>query len=236
MTNFSILEKKINITFKNKELLIQAFCHRSYLNESSDFSLNHNERMEFLGDAVLELVITEYLYREYPNNNEGELTSWRASLVNTKILSQTSEELGFNDFIMLSKGESSETGRAKQSIMADTFEALVGAIYLDGGYDLCKEFIRKNLIVKLPEIIELELYKDSKSRLQEESQSIEKSTPVYKIVKESGPDHRKIFTVEVMINGKNISQGQGFSKHEAEENAAKKALEKKGWKLLNKNK
>lgn len=229
MNDFSLLENNIEIVFKNKDLLLQSFCHRSYINENPDFLLGHNERMEFLGDAVLELIVTEYLYKNYPDKTEGELTSLRAALVNTKILSETSDELGFNDFILLSKGESREVGKSKQSILADTFEALIGAIYLDQGYNACCEFITKNLICKLPSIIKLGLDKDNKSRLQEEAQRIEGVTPTYSVLEEEGPDHRKNFTVGVFLGDNLIARGSGFSKQSGEEDAARKALKIKGW-------
>ena len=229
MKDFSVLEGKLDLDFKNKDLLAQAFCHRSYINENPDFPLGHNERLEFLGDAVLELVVTEHLYNGHPDETEGNLTSWRAALVNTRILSETSKELGFDSFILLSKGEAGEVGRNKQSILADTFEALVGAIYLDGGYEPCKRFIEARLTVKLSKILELGLHKDSKSRFQEEAQSREGTTPSYKVLQESGPDHRKVFVLGVFIGEELIAQGKGFSKQEAEEEAARKALETKGW-------
>ena len=229
MKYFSELEEKIGINFKNKDLLIQALCHRSYINENPRFYLGHNERLEFLGDAVLELIITESLYYLYPDKSEGELTSWRAALVNTKILSEVSKELGLNDFILLSKGEAKEAGKTKQSIMANTFEALIGTIYLDGGYDLCKKFIENHLMSRLSDIIKLGLFKDAKSHFQEESQSRELVTPTYKVLEEWGPDHKKKFKVGVFLGNNLVAEGEGFSKQEGEEEAAKKALEIKEW-------
>jgi len=229
MNDFSLLEKNIGISFGNKNLLLQAFCHRSYINENPGFLLGHNERMEFLGDAVLELVVTEYLYSNYPDKTEGELTSLRAALVNTKILSEISEGFGFIDFVFLSKGENREVGKLKQSILANTFEALIGAIYLDQGYGECRDFINGNLICKLPNIIKFGLDKDNKSRLQEEAQRIESITPTYKVLEEEGPDHRKNFTVGVFFGDNIIARGTGFSKQAAEEDAAGKALEVKKW-------
>ncbi|MDD4062177.1 MAG: ribonuclease III [Candidatus Pacebacteria bacterium] len=229
MNDFSLLENNIGIVFKNKDLLLQAFCHRSYINENPDFLLGHNERMEFLGDAVLELTVTEYLYKNYPDKTEGDLTSLRAALVNTKILSETSEELGFNDFILLSKGENREVGKSKQSILANTFESLVGAIYLDQGYNSCNEFINNNLITKLPNIIKFGLDKDNKSRLQEEAQRILGVTPTYSVLAEEGPDHRKNFTVGVFLGDNLVARGNGFSKQAGEEDAAGEALKVKGW-------
>ncbi len=231
--NFSDFEKKTGISFKNKELLFQAFCHRSYLNENPKINVGHNERLEFLGDAVLELIVTEYLYKKYPEKPEGELTSWRASLVNTKILSETSKELGLNNYILLSKGEIREMGGLRQSILANTFEALIGAMYLDFGYDKCYSFVEKNLIKKLPQIIKLGLNKDAKSYFQEKSQSEELVTPVYKLLKEWGPDHKKKFKIGVFLNNNLIAEGEGYSKQEGEENAAQKALKIKGWQKNN---
>jgi len=227
--DFSVLEKKLNIEFNNKDFLIQAFVHRSYLNENPGFHLSHNERLEFLGDAVLELVVTESLYREYPDKSEGELTNWRAALVNSKILSRIASELGFNDFLLLSKGESKETGKARRYILANTFEAVIGAIYLDKGYKVCQEFIKKHLLKELPLIIEKGLYKDAKSRFQEEAQERIGVTPTYKVLKEWGPDHAKHFVIGAFLGNELIAEGEGSSKQEAEEQAAEKALEVKNW-------
>jgi ribonuclease III len=230
MKNFAILEKSLGLEFKNRDLLIEAFCHRSYLNEHPDFPLPHNERLEFLGDAVLELIVTEYLYKKYPEKNEGELTNWRAALVNAKILGEVARELGFNNFLLLSKGEEKETGKARLYILANTFEALIGAIYLDQGYEVAKKFVEKNLIEKkLPEIIEKGLFKDPKTRFQEEAQERVKITPTYKVLEEWGPDHAKHFIVGVFLGKELIAKGEGSSKQEAEEEAAKNALKIKGW-------
>jgi ribonuclease III len=230
MKNFSILEKNLGLEFKNKDLLITAFCHRSYLNEHPDFHLPHNERLEFLGDAVLELIVTEYLYTKYPEKNEGELTNWRAALVNAKILSDLARELRFNDFLLLSKGEEKETGRGRQYILANTFEALIGSIYLDQGYEVTKGFVEKNLIErKLPEIIEKGLFKDPKTRFQEEAQERVKITPTYKVLEEWGPDHAKHFLVGVFLGEELVAKGEGPSKQEAEQDAAENALKIKGW-------
>jgi ribonuclease-3 len=230
MKNFFVLEKNLGLEFKNRDLLIEAFCHRSYLNEHPDFPLPHNERLEFLGDAVLELIVTEYLYKKYPEKNEGELTNWRAALVNAKILGELARELGFNDFLLLSKGEEKETGKARLYILANTFEALIGAIYLDQGYEVSKNFVEKNLIErKLPEIIEKGLFKDPKTRFQEEAQERVKITPTYKVLEEWGPDHAKHFIVGVFLGNELVAKGEGTSKQEAEEEAAKNALKIKGW-------
>lgn len=229
LKNLKILEKNLGINFKNKNLIIQAFCHRSYLNENPNCNLEHNERLEFLGDAVLELVITEYLYKNYSDKNEGELTSWRAALVNAKMLAEIAKELNFNDFLLLSKGEQKETGKARMYILANAFEALIGAIYLDQGYKICQNFIERTVIKKLPEIIEKGLFKDPKSRFQEEAQERIGITPTYKVLEELGPDHAKHFIVGVFLEEELVAIGEGSSKQEAELDAAKKALEKKGW-------
>ncbi len=227
---FSKLEKEIGVEFEDKNLLVQAFCHRSYLNENPDFSLGQNERLEFLGDAVLELVVTNYLYLQYPENSEGELTTWRAALVNTKEIADTAEKLQFQDFLLLSKGENRENGRARLCILANTFEAFVGALYLDRGYSIAEDFIRKNLIVKLPRIIELGLYRDPKSELQERTQEEVNITPSYNVLEESGPDHQKYFKIGVFLKETLVGEGEGWSKKEAEEEAAKDALNKNKWK------
>ncbi len=227
---FGELEKKIGVEFENKNLLIQAFCHRSYLNENPNFDLGHNERLEFLGDAVLELVVTNYLYFNYPDKSEGELTTWRAALVNTKEIGGVAESLNFHDYLLLSKGESREAGKARRCILADTFEAVIGAIYLDRGYEIAKDFIEKVLIAGLPRIIELELFRDPKSQLQEEVQEEVGVTPEYRVLEEAGPDHQKRFLIGAFVKEKIIGQGEGGSKKEAEEEAAKKALKKRNWK------
>jgi len=229
MKDFSILEKKLDLKFKNKDFLIQAFVHRSYLNENPDFYLPHNERLEFLGDAVLEIVVTEYLYQKYPKKSEGELTNWRAALVNAKQLSEIARELDFNEFLLLSRGETKEIGKARQYILANTFEAFIGALYLDQGLNPCKEFIKKHLIKELPHIIEAGLFKDAKSRFQEEAQERIGITPTYKVLEEWGPDHAKHFIIGVFLGEKLIAKGEGSSKQEAELEAAKEALEAKGW-------
>ncbi len=229
MKDFSKLEKKLNLSFKNKDLLTQAFCHRSYLNENTNFRLFHNERLEFLGDAVLELVVTQYLFIHYPDHMEGELTNWRASLVNSKILAVVSDELSFNDFLLLSKGEQKELGKPRLYILGDTFEAFIGALFLDQGYKPCKEFISKHLLVKLPEIIEGGLFRDPKSVFQELSQEKVGITPDYKVLDEWGPDHDKHFLVGLFLEKEKVAEGKGSSKQEAEEIAAEEGLKVKGW-------
>ncbi|PIR02031.1 MAG: ribonuclease III [Candidatus Nealsonbacteria bacterium CG_4_9_14_0_2_um_filter_37_38] len=229
MKDFSVLEKKLGLSFKNKDFLIQAFIHRSYLNENPNFRLSHNERLEFLGDAVLELIVTEYLYQNYPKKSEGELTNWRAALVNAKMLSGVAQNLEFNDFLLLSRGEAREMGKARQYILANTFEAFVGSLYLDQGYKGCQKFIEKYLIKELPHIIEAKLFEDAKSRFQEEAQERVGITPAYKVLEEWGPDHAKHFIIGVFLDEELVAKGEGSSKQEAEEEAAKAALETKGW-------
>jgi len=220
MKDFKKLEKKLEVSFKNKNLLCQAFCHRSYLNENPDFKFGNNERLEFLGDAVLELVVTEHLYNNYPETPEGE---------HTKRLSETAKEMGLNDFLLLSKGESREKGKARQFILADTFEAFIGSLYLDQGYEACRKFIKKHLIKKLPFILKKGLFKDFKSSFQEKSQEKVGITPAYKVLKEWGPDHNKEFAIGVFLNDELVAEGGGSSKQEAEEEAARIALENKNW-------
>jgi len=227
--DFSLLEKKLNLNFKNKELLLQAFVHRSFLNENPGFKLSHNERLEFLGDAVLEQVVTEYLFLNYPDKSEGILTSWRAALVNSKMLARVAKELGFEDFLLLSQGEAKEKGKARQYILANTFEAFIGSLYLDQGLKACQDFIKKHLIKQLPEIIEKGLFKDAKSLFQEKSQEITGITPSYRLLKEWGPDHAKNFEIGVFLGDELVAKGEGSSKQEAEERAAERGLKLKGW-------
>ncbi len=226
--DLSSLEKSISIKFNNKDLLAQALVHRSYLNENPDFHLADNERLEFLGDAVLELIVTDYLYRNYPNP-EGELTNWRAALVNTKMLSELAGRLKIDNYLFLSRGEAKDIGRARQYILANAFEALIGAIYLDQGYQSAAQFIEKKVLKELPRIIKKKLYRDPKSRFQEEAQDKYGITPVYEVLKEWGPDHAKKFVIGLYLNQELVAQGQGDSKQEAQEKAAQAALVKKNW-------
>lgn len=217
------LEEKLGFKFNNRELLQSSLVHRSYLNEHRDFKLPHNERLEFLGDAVLELVVTEHLYKTYPNP-EGELTNYRSALVNHRILSDIAKRLGIGDHVMLSKGEAKDTGRARQIILANAIEAVIGAMYLDQGFSPTAEFIHREILKELPEILAGGLYLDPKSQLQELIQEREGVTPGYRVLGESGPDHAKIFEVGVMVNDKIIGRGTGPSKQEAEVSAAANAL------------
>ncbi|PIR41231.1 MAG: ribonuclease III [Candidatus Yanofskybacteria bacterium CG10_big_fil_rev_8_21_14_0_10_46_23] len=222
------LENKIAFDFKNKELLLQALTHRSYLNEHGEWKLDHNERLEFLGDAVLELVVTDHLYRNYPNP-EGELTNWRSAIVNTKMLFEIAASLSLNEFILLSKGEERDGGRARQYILANATEALIGAIYLDQGYDSARAFIEKFIITRLPKVIAEKLYRDPKSLFQEEAQEKTSLTPTYEVISESGPDHDKVFEVGVYLDKDLIATGRGASKQEAQQEAAQAALIEKRW-------
>ncbi|HFC76996.1 MAG TPA: ribonuclease III [Candidatus Moranbacteria bacterium] len=220
--------KKIGIEFKNLDLLEEALTHRSYLNENKNIKKRHNERLEFLGDAVLELVVTDFLFHNY-KNAEGDLTSWRAALVNGATLAEVSGGLNVGNYLLMSKGESMDTGRARQYLLANAMEAIIGAIYLDQGYDVVKDFILKNIVVKIDEILEKKLYLDPKSYFQEKAQQFEKITPSYKLIREEGPDHDRIFTVGVYLENKLIAKGKGPSKQVAQRNAAQAGLEIKGW-------
>ena len=227
--NFSKFEEKIGVKFKDKNLLRQAFTHRSYLNENPSLALEQNERLEFLGDAVLELAITEYMYKKYPQKTEGEMTGLRAALVNSITLSEVAGELNVGDFLLLSKGEAKSLGKARQYILANAFEALIGAIYLNSGYEETSSFLEKNLFGKIEEVIEKKLWIDAKSLFQEKAQELESVTPAYKVLAESGPDHEKVFTMGVFLGDELISEGKGASKQEAEQDAARKALKAKNW-------
>jgi ribonuclease-3 len=230
MNNLAILEKKIDIKFKNRDYLQQALVHRSYLNEHSDFSFGHNERLEFLGDAVLEIVVTEYLYLNYPDTPEGDLTNWRASLVNAKMLYTIADDLGIEDHLLLSRGEAKDKNtKARQYILANAIEALIGAIYLDQGIEMAKKFVLENIVSKLAEILKNQLYLDPKSRFQELAQEKEGITPTYKTLSSEGPDHEKIFMVGLFLEEKLIATGSGSSKQEAQINAAAAGLKIKNW-------
>ena len=222
-------EKKIGVSFINKALLKQAFTHRSYINENRDSGLEHNERLEFLGDAVLELVITDFLYGRFKEMNEGQLTSLRSALVNADTCAFVADKLGANDFLLLSKGEAKDVGRARQYILANTLEAVIGAIYMDQGYESAKEFILKHVAPLVEEIVEKGIWIDSKSLFQERSQENEGITPAYKTVRETGPDHDKHFTVGVYLGKDKVGEGSGQSKQDAEQEAARKALKNKEW-------
>ncbi len=229
MVDFSTFETRIGHTFKNKRLLETAFTHRSYLNENRASGREHNERAEFLGDAVLELVVTEFLYEKYPEKPEGDLTAYRAALVNTQSIADAATKLGMNEYLLLSRGESRDTGRARQIILANAFEAVIGALYLDSGYNAAKDFIATQLFHKTDEVVEKRLWQDAKSKLQEISQELLGHTPTYETVNQTGPDHDKQFLVAVKLGAERVATGGGKSKQEAEQAAAEKALGVKGW-------
>jgi len=229
MKDFTEFEKATGFTFKNKTLLKQAFTHRSYINENPGAKLEHNERLEFLGDAVMELVVTDFLYRKYPEKPEGELTSFRAALVNTQSISKAAQSINANDFLLLSKGEAKDEGKARQYILANTFEAIIGAIYIDQGYKQAAQFIETILLPYLNEVVANRLWQDNKSYFQERAQEATGITPNYEVMKESGPDHDKEFTVGLFLGSKQIASGSGRSKQEAEQEAAKNGLSEKGW-------
>ena len=221
--DLSNLEKKIKIEFKNRSLLKEALTHRSYLNENPKMG-PHNERMEFLGDSVLELITSEFLFKKYPDQAEGQLTVLRAALINYQILARVAREIGLENYIFLSKGEAKDTGKGREAILANAFEALLAAIYLDRGYKLSHDFISRFLLPHLDEILKKQLYRDSKSFLQEMIQEKFKVTPTYKVLEESGLDHQKNFRIGVYVDEKLIAEGRGLSKQEAEVNAASQAL------------
>lgn len=228
--NLEKLQKRLGVVFKNTDLLKQAMVHRSYLNEHPDFPLGHNERLEFLGDAVLEIVVTEFLYLNFVATSEGELTNWRASLVNAKMLYEIAVELEVESCLYLSKGESRDKNKkSRQFILANSIEAIIGAIYLDQGVGAAQKFILKNVVSKLDDILKNQSYLDPKSRFQEKSQEEKGITPHYQILDEVGPDHAKIFTVGLYLGEELISTGKGSSKQEAQVEAAANGLKKMTW-------
>ena len=219
------LEKKIDYKFADSKLLKEALTHRSYINENPSWSLPHNERLEFLGDAVLELIVTEELYNRFPHNPEGKLTTMRAALVNYQHLAKIAKEIGIESYIFLSKGEAKDVGRAREVILANTMEALIGAMYLDSTYAKAKKFINKFIVSQLGVILKNGDYRDPKSLLQEKVQASRKITPSYKVIEETGPEHKKTFKVGVYFGEKLIATGEGYSKQEGELEAARSALE-----------
>ncbi len=224
------LEKRLEIVFQNKDLIKQALVHRSYLNEHPDFPLGHNERLEFLGDAVLEIVVTEFLYLNFPSTPEGDLTNWRASLVNAKMLYKIAAELNIEECLYLSKGETRDKNKkSRQFILANAVEAIIGATYLDQGIDTAKKFILKNVVTKLDDILKNQKYLDPKSRFQEKAQEQKGITPHYQILDEVGPDHAKIFTVGLYLGEDLVITGKGSSKQEAQVEAAAAGLKKMDW-------
>ncbi|MCX6796095.1 MAG: ribonuclease III [Candidatus Falkowbacteria bacterium] len=232
MKDFSKLEKQIGVKFHDINLLKQSVVHRSYLNEHHRFELNHNERLEFLGDAVLEIVVTEHLFRNFPDTPEGDLTNWRASLVNANMLAEIAHDIHLEDYLFLSRGEAKDSSsKARQYILANAVEALIGAIYLDQKINVARKFILKKIIFKLDNILAQKLYLDPKSKFQEKSQEIYKITPHYKVLKESGPDHAKTFEVGLYVDDKLVARGKGSSKQEAQIDAAGKGIKKEKWLL-----
>lgn len=229
MQSLETLEQELGVVFQNTDTLRQALVHRSYLNEHPAFALGQNERLEFLGDAVLELVVTEFLYQNY-ENPEGELTNWRAALVNAEILASICQKMEVEPYMYLSKGEARDNNsKARKYILANAFEAIIGAIYLDQGWDSAKGFIERKVLSELPNILKHRLYIDPKSRFQEASQEHLGVTPSYKVMSEEGPDHAKIFSVGAYLDKELIATGEGTSKQEAQVSAAERALEAKGW-------
>lgn len=224
MSDFSAHAGALGVSFKNLDLLIEALTHRSYLNEHRTGG-NHNERLEFLGDAVLELAVTRFLFERFPEKPEGDLTAYRAALVNTVSLAETSEALGVNDMLLLSKGERKDTGRARENILANAFEAILGAIYLDQGYESAEAFVAKHLYPKIDSILANRSWQDGKSHFQEVAQDKRGITPTYKTIREEGPDHDKKFTVGVFLGAEEVARGDGKSKQEAEQAAAQAALD-----------
>jgi ribonuclease-3 len=228
-TDLTKLQTLLEVKFTDTTVLLSAVTHRSYLNEHREATWEHNERLEFLGDAVLELVTTDFLFNKYPEKPEGELTAVRAALVNTVSLSAASERLGINEYLLMSKGESKDIGRARQYILANVFEACIGAIYIDQGYEKAKEFIAGRLFPMTDEIVSKKLWQDAKSRFQELSQEHESVTPRYEIISQEGPDHDRVFTVGVYLKNQLVAEGNGRSKQEAEQQAAESAIKIKGW-------
>lgn len=217
------LEKKLGITFSDKNILLCALTHRSYLNENPKFELDHNERLEFLGDAVLELIVTDYLYRTY-QLQEGEMTNLRSAIVRGEMLSKIAGDMGIEEYLLLSRGEKKDTGKARLYILANAVEAVIGAVYEDQGYDSAKKLVEAFVISKLPEVVDKGLHIDMKSKFQELSQEKFRSTPTYKVLGESGLDHQKEFVVGVFVHDKQMGEGKGLSKQEAQQQAATSAL------------
>ncbi|MBU6321000.1 MAG: ribonuclease III [Patescibacteria group bacterium] len=229
ISDFTALEREIGVEFAKKELLGEALTHRSYLNEHREYKGNHNERLEFLGDAVLELASTRFLFDTFPAKPEGELTAYRAALVNTNSLAESAQALNVGEHLRLSKGEQKDTGRARGIILADAFEAIIGAIYLDQGYDAAAAFIARTILAKLDSLLAKGAHQDAKSRYQEVAQERRGVTPSYKVLAEEGPDHAKRFTVGVFLGEREAARGDGPSKQEAEQAAAQAALAASGW-------
>ena len=227
MENYLLFQNKIGLEFNDPILLKQAFIHRSYINENKDLGIEHNERLEFLGDAVLELVVTDFLYNEYPEVDEGILTAYRSSLVRTESISQAARDMGMNELLLLSKGESRDQGKARDYILANTFESFVGAVYLDSGYDSARNVIADALFENIKQVITEGSWKDPKSQFQEYAQEQYSETPRYELVSATGPDHDKEFVMAVFVGEKQMGSGRGNSKQKAQQEAAENALANK---------
>lgn len=227
MRNQKLAQIDLGVTFDNPSILDLALTHRSYINENE--GREHNERLEFLGDAVLELVITDFLFNKFKKEPEGKLTAYRAALVNTQSLSDTATKLNINKHLKLSKGEAKDTGRARDAILANTVEAIIGAVFLDGGYARAEKFILNNIAVKIDKIVSDRSWQDSKSYFQEMAQKYENDTPSYEVLSEEGPDHDKVFSMGVYLKDKLVAKGAGKSKQDAEQDAAAKALAVKNY-------
>ena len=225
-TDLDQFSKIIGIKFKDSDLLLEGLTHRSYLNENTRWHLPHNERLEYLGDAVLELAVTEELFGKFPNYPEGQMTVLRAALVNYQNLASVARDIKLHDFILMSRGERRDEGKAREVILANAIEAVIGAIYLDAGMEGAKKFILQFIWPRLPEILKTKSYRDAKSELQEIVQEKLKITPSYKTIEESGPAHKRLFKIGVYFDDKLIAEGGGQSKQEGELEAAKEALKK----------
>jgi ribonuclease-3 len=229
MEDFKKIAQALNLSFQNSDLLKEALTHRSFLNEHKDWNISHNERLEFLGDSILGFVVADYLVKHYPQFSEGQLTSLRAALVNSDSLLAVAKELKLENYLLVSHGEAKELKNSRSYLLANAIEALIGALYLDGGIEKAKDFIKKYILSKAETILQTASYKDAKSLFQEKSQELLGITPTYKGLQSWGPDHAKQFEVGVYLNEDLIAQDKGYSKQEAEINAAQKALELKGW-------
>jgi ribonuclease III len=229
MPDFAACARKLGLSFTNPDLLAEALTHRSYLNEHREYVGSNNERLEFLGDAVLELAVTTFLFKKFPVKPEGELTSYRAALVNTVSLAETARSLGISTYLLLSKGEAKDTGKARDVILADAFEAIIGAVYLDAGYPAAEAFIARTIFGKIDAVIAKRSYQDAKSRFQETAQEKRGITPRYDLLSEEGPDHAKLFTVGVFLGSEEVARGVGQSKQLAEQSAAEAALAALRW-------
>ncbi len=230
MDKYQAFEKKMDLVFQDKDLLRQAFTHRSYINENKSSGYSHNERLEFLGDAVLELVVTDFLFKKYPETKEGVLTAYRSALVRTESISAAARVMGMNDLLLLSKGEAKDEGKARDYILANTFEAFVGAVYLDAGYGAAHRIIAQALFENIERVIEEGTWKDAKSRVQELAQEKYSETPRYEVVSAEGPDHDKHFIMAIYFGNRKVAEGEGKSKQGAQQAAAEAAISLEGWK------